>query len=37
MPQIVFWPFMAATMVEDGFSVKVSPGRRHGSAQLTQA
>jgi hypothetical protein len=24
MPQMVFWPFMAGTMVEDGFSVKVS-------------
>jgi len=25
MPQMVVWPFMAGTMVEDGFSVKVSP------------
>jgi len=24
MPQMVFWPFMAGTMVEDGFSVKAS-------------
>jgi hypothetical protein len=22
MPQMVIWPFMAGTMVEDGFSVK---------------
>jgi hypothetical protein len=22
MPQMVFWPFIAGTMVEDGFSVK---------------
>jgi hypothetical protein len=25
MPQIVVWPFMAGTMIEDGFSVKASP------------
>jgi hypothetical protein len=25
MPQMVVGPFMAGTMVEDGFSVKVSP------------
>jgi hypothetical protein len=24
MPQMVVWPFMAATMIEDGFCVKVS-------------
>jgi hypothetical protein len=25
MPQMVAWPFMAGTMIEDGFCVKAPP------------
>jgi hypothetical protein len=25
MPQMVVWPFMAGTMIEDGFCVKTPP------------
>jgi len=37
MPQMVVWPFMAGTMIEDGFCVKASAAGASGGAQLTQA
>jgi len=37
MPQIVVWPFMAGTMIEDAFCVKAPAAGAAAAAQLTPA